>query len=173
MIRPGVPSSVDRHVLQSYLDDHLAGASAGRARARRMSEWYADLRIGPALEVVADQIDEEHAHLADLIDVLGLRPGLPLRVVARIGEAAGRLKPNGRGPFASPVTPMLELELLRSAVNGKQGLWQVLAEYADDLGLERHAYLRRVRMAEEQEETLERLHAELRPTALRPDRQQP
>jgi hypothetical protein len=67
------------------------------------------------------------------------------------------------------MTPLLELELLRAAVNGKQGLWQVLAEYAEELGLDAADYVRRTADAERQEETLERLHAEIRPDALRPD----
>ena len=40
-----------------------------------------------------------------------------LRAVARAGEAAGRLKTNGRGLMRSPMTPLLEIELLRGAVD--------------------------------------------------------
>lgn len=55
-----VPAGVDRRMLQSCLSDHLTGAAGGRARARKMSEWYADREIGPELAEVARQIDEEH-----------------------------------------------------------------------------------------------------------------
>jgi UDP-glucose 4-epimerase len=67
------------------------------------------------------------------------------------------------------MTPLLEVELLRAAVNGKQGMWQLLADHADELGLDAADYLRRSADADRQQETLERLHAEIRPEALRPD----
>ena len=164
-----VPATVDRRILQTYLSDHLTGAAAGRARARKMSEWYADREIGPALAEFADELDEEHRHLGELIDALDLRRGLPLQALARVGELLGRAKTNGRVLTRSPMTPLLEVELLRAAVNGKQGLWQVLAEYADELGLDAADYVRLAAAADRQQETLERLHAELRPEALRPD----
>ena len=33
----------------------------------------------------------------------------------------------------SPMTPLLEIELLRGAVNAKQGLWQTLADCGEAL----------------------------------------
>ena len=163
-----VPATMDRRMLQTYLSDHLTGAAGGRARALKMSEWYADREIGPALAEIARELDEEHGHLRELIDALDLRRGLPLQALARVGELLGRAKTNGRVLTGSPMTPLLELELLRAAVNGKQGLWQVLAEYADELGLDAAEYVRRTADADRQQETLERLHAEVRPEALRP-----
>lgn len=168
MIKPGVPSTIDRDVLQSYLCDHLTGAAGGRARARKMSEWYSNLEIGPELARVADEISAEHDLLEGLINTLDLGSGGPKRLVARVGEVLGRLKPNRHGFGPSPVTPLLEIELLRGAVNGKQGLWQVLVEYAVELGLDPRTYRDLARMTEDQVHVLERLHAELRPTALRP-----
>jgi UDP-glucose 4-epimerase len=167
--RVSVPPTVDRRILQSYLSDHLTGAAGGRARALKMSEWYADREIGPALAGLAAELDEEHAHLRELIDALDLRRGLPLQALARAGELVGRLKTNGRVLTRSPMTPLLEVELLRAAVNGKQGMWQLLADHADELGLDAADYLRRSADADRQQETLERLHAEIRPEALRPD----
>lgn len=164
-----IAATVDRRILQSYLSDHLTGAAGGRARALKMSEWYADREIGPALADLAAELDEEHRHLREVIEVLGLRRGLPLQALARAGELVGRLKTNGRVLTGSPMTPLLEIELLRAAVNGKQGLWQVLADHADELGLDAADYTRRTADADRQQETLERLHAVLRPDVFRPD----
>ena len=79
-------ASLDRRRLQSYLGDHLTGADAGRARALKMKEWYADDELGPEMARVADEIDEDHAHLDRLIGRLGLRQPLPFRAAARLGE---------------------------------------------------------------------------------------
>lgn len=154
-------------MLQSYLADHLVGAEGGRARIRRMSETYADTEIGPGLARVAAEIDDDHAHLERLVGRLGLRQPVPLRLVARAGELLGRLKPNGRILTATPTTPLLEIELMRSAVNGKQGLWQTLAAYSAELGLDEEEYTARTATAESQSEVLEALHARVRPQAFR------
>jgi hypothetical protein len=164
-----LPATVDRRILQSYLGDHLAAAAAARARGLKMGEWYADREIGPALADLATELDEEHSHLREVVDALGLRRGLALQALARGGELVGRLKANGRVLTGSPVTPLLEVELLRAGVIGKQGLWQLLADHADELGLDAADCTRRAAVAVRQQETLEQLHAQLRPDALRPD----
>lgn len=163
-----LPPSIDRRMLQSYLADHLVGAEGGRARIQRMRSDFADLEIGPGLATIADQIDEEHQHLEELIDRLGLRQPIPLRVVARVGELVGRLKPNGRMLTQAPTTPLLELELMRGAVNAKQGLWQAMAEHSASLGLDREHYLERAENAARQAETLEALHDAVLPHAFSP-----
>ena len=158
-------ASIDRRRLQSYLGDHLTGADAGRARALKMKEWYADDELGPEMARVADEIDEDHAHLDRLIGRLGLRQPLPFRAAARLGEIAGRLKPNGRLLGSTPLTPLLELELLRSAVAGKQGLWETLEANAILLGLDPQEYARLAGRAERQQKALVKLHAGLRESA--------
>ncbi|MBU5895038.1 hypothetical protein JVW19_23965, partial [Vibrio cholerae O1] len=50
-------------------------------------------------------------------------------------ERLGRLKPNGRLLRRSPMTLVLETELMRSAIMGKLGMWQTLRDNADALGL--------------------------------------
>lgn len=166
--RARIPSSIDRRMLQSYLGDHLTGASGGRARARNIAKRYADTDMGADLSRLAEEIDEEHAHLSELMDSLGLRPVLAMRALARAGELAGRLKPNGRLLVSPPLTPLLEIELLRAAVNGKQGLWEVLREHSTALGLDPAAYGDRAANVETQRRLLERLHSRLRPHAFSP-----
>ena len=163
-----IPETIDRDLLQIYLADHLAGATAGRGRIRKMAQWYADSELGPDLARVAQQIDEERELLADLIDDLDLGQSPPKAALARLGEIVGRLKANGRALTGSPMTPLLELELFRAAVNGKQGLWQTLVAYADELGLDEQRYAALASRADDQQEILERLHAQIRGEALRP-----
>ena len=163
-----IPSTIDRALLQTYLSDHLTGATAGRARSKKMAQWYASSPLSPDLTRVAGEIDEEHGRLAALIDDLGLTQPLPKVLLAQLGEAVGRLTPNGRLCSGSPMTPLLELELLRSAVNGKQGLWETLVEYSDELGLDAREFEQLARQAGEQSKVLESLHAEIRGQALRP-----
>ena len=163
-----IPSTIDRTLLQPYLSDHLTGATGGRNRIRDMAKRYAGSDVGPDLARVAEEITEEHEHLEDLIDRLGLGQPLPKKVLAALAELAGRFKPNGRLLNGSPMTPLLEIELMRSAVNGKQGLWETLAVYAKELGLDAALYRRLAKRAGQQSRTLETLHASVRKDGLRP-----
>lgn len=157
-----VPDHVDGSLLGLYLSDHLAGATAGRNRIHQMVQSYGNTRIGPDLARVAKQIDGEYAFLNDLIDALDLHERTPRQALGALGERAGRLKLNQRLFQPSPMSPLLELELMRSAVIGKRSGWQVLATYAQDLGLPEQVFLDLADLAGEQAEVLEGLHARVR-----------
>lgn len=167
-----VSATIDRKLLQTYLADHATGAAATRARARKMTQWYADNPIGPDLTRTAQQLDDEYDHLRDLIDRLGLRQPLVKRTLARAGELGGRLKLNGRVVAGSPMSPLLELEVLRSGVIGKLGLWQTLVDYSGELSLDPNVYRAYADQAQEQLQILETLHAGVRASALRPQAEQ-
>ena len=49
---------------------------------------------------------------------------------AKVAERLGRLKPNDQLSGYSPLSRVLELEGLRSGVQGKLGLWDSLAQIA-------------------------------------------
>ena len=49
---------------------------------------------------------------------------------AKVAEKIGRLKPNDQLTGYSPLSRVLELEGLRSGVQGKLGLWDSLAQIA-------------------------------------------
>lgn len=130
-----------------------------------MCRAHADLPIIEDLQRTRDELREELDLLRTVVDRLGTRPRRARQVAARVGERLGRLKLNRRLASRSPMTPVLELELLRGAAIGKQGLWQVLEEYAVPLGLDPDRFVRLARAADEQRERLEQMHGMLRPAA--------
>ena len=152
-----VPAHLERDILGLYLSDHLTGSTAGLERAERMAGAYADTDFGLELERVALEIREEREMLKDLIDSLELRRRPHRQAAAWVAEKAGRLKLNER-PEGSPMTPLLESELMRSAVMGKLGLWQVFTELSDDLGLPAPLFEALAQQARDQAETYERVH---------------
>lgn len=162
-----VPPSIEGDLLNLYLSDHLTGATAGRSRIERMADAYDDGELGPDLRRLAVQIGEEYTLLRDLISELGLRQHPHRQALAWLAEHAGRLKLNKRLLSTSPMTVVLELELMRSAVVGKLGGWQTLAELAPDLGLDRSRFETLAERAKDQAATLERLHAQVRGPAFR------
>lgn len=161
-----VPAQLERDILGLYLSDHLTGSTAGVARLERMAEAYADTDLGPDIARIARETRDERTYLKDLIATLQLRRRPYRQAAAWVAERVGRLKTNGR-PLGSPMTPLLEVELMRSAIMGKLGGWQTLAELAPDLGLPQEQFLRLADRAKEQVDALSRLHAHIVPEAFR------
>lgn len=169
--RARVPEHIDAALLSLYLSDHLAGATAGKSRAKQMATQYGTTRMGPELARISREIDGEHAFLSNLVDALGLHERKYRQVLGGLAERAGRLKLNQRLAQTSPMSPLLELELLRGAVIGKRSGFQVLATYAEDLGLPEELFTGLAQRADEQARTLEQLHERVRTQALYRDGQ--
>jgi hypothetical protein len=113
-------------LLGIYLNDHLAGATAGTERARRMTRAYEDGPLGTALGPLADEIAEDRVSLVRIMRRLGI-PVRRYKVWAgRAVERVGRLKSNGRIVRQSPLSAMWELEALRLGVEGKAAAWETL-----------------------------------------------
>jgi len=148
---------LDRTLLYSYLGDHLAGAEGGSARFGRMAEAYADTPLGPALARIAQQVADERDWLHDTAYRLDVHPSLVKRVGMAAVERVGRLKPNGRISDPSPLTAVLEIDLMRGAVTAKRGLWETLHIWADQLGLDPAHLQRLLDQADDQIATLTRL----------------
>lgn len=79
-----------------------------------------------ALNVLRDQVRADLDSLRGLMRVRGIRPNLALGTVAQIGERVGRLKPNGRALRRSPLSDLMEVEVLIDAVAAKRTGWRAL-----------------------------------------------
>jgi hypothetical protein len=162
-----VPPHLDRNLLGIYLSDHLMGASGGVSRIERMAEAYADTDLGPELSRLATEIGAARHELAALIDRLGL-PSKPHRQAAAwVAEHVGRLKLNGRLMSRSPLSVVLELEIMRAAVAGQLGLWQTLVDLAPELGLPTAPFEELAERSRGFQTRLERLHEQAREPAFR------
>ena len=117
MVRAGSAVSTRRaapNVMGIYLNDHLAGATAGTELARRVA--------GSA---------QDRATLLDIMAALGIAIRTYKVAAGWIGEKAGRLKFNGRIFARSPLSRLEELELLRLGVEGKAAGWRTLRALAE------------------------------------------
>lgn len=148
-----------------YLNDHWAGAAAGRALAHRVAKENSDRSWGPDLVWLAEQIDEDRQTLNMLREHLGVGGGRLKQVGALLAERVGRIKPNGRIIRHSPLSRVLETEALMAGILAKQRLWAAMrhggpsrAELAvfDFVELERRAdaQLTRLRLIHEQASSL-------------------
>jgi hypothetical protein len=117
-------------LLAIYLNDHLAGATAGRELARRSASSNAGTDYGPFLEDLAVEIDEDRDSLLELMRALGVGVDRLKVIAGWTAEKAGRLKLNGRLLGYSPLSRVVELEGLTLGVHGKLCMWRALAELA-------------------------------------------
>jgi hypothetical protein len=118
--------------LAIYLNDHLAGATAGTELARRMARSQRGATGEKELGRIAGEIAEDRDSLLDIMRVLGVAVRRYKVAAGWIGEKAGRLKTNGRVVRRSPLSSLLELESMRLGVEGKASGWRTLRELADE-----------------------------------------
>jgi hypothetical protein len=127
--RDSGPSEVS--MLGIYLNDHLAGATAGTELAHRTARSHRGGKNGGTLRRLAAEIAQDRAALLDIMAALGIRVRRYKVGAAWVGEKAGRLKFNGRLFARSPLSNLEELEMLRLGVEGKAAGWRTLRTLAD------------------------------------------
>ncbi len=164
---PHIPGSIDGKLLGLYMSDHLTGATAGLSRIERMAEAFADTPVSADIARVSAEIRQERDFLQGLMGDLGVRQRPHRQAAAWLAEHAGRLKLNGRIFQRSPMTMVLEAELMRAAILGKLGGWQSLEELAPDLGLDPERFVKLGDQARSQIDALSRVHEHARRNAFR------
>jgi hypothetical protein len=129
-------------LLAIYLNDHLAGATAGVELARRALKENRDNEYGRFLTTLAEEVAEDRRTLIELMERLAIPRSRVKVPAAWAAEKVGRLKLNGSLRGYSPLSRLLELEGLAVGIEGKRAMWQTLLqiqayhERLGDFGLE-------------------------------------
>ncbi|MFF4584980.1 hypothetical protein [Streptomyces sp. NPDC001388] len=154
-------------ILDVYLNDHLAGATAGTRLARRMVREHHDTEYGVELEKLAAEIAQDKRYLLRILSDLEMPVQHYKQYGARLGEKLGRVKPNGRLLRRSGLTVLVELEAVRLGVQGKALLWRaLLSASAEDPRLDADWLRKLEQRAEQQLRTLDALHQRAAATLL-------
>jgi len=117
-----------RTLLQTYLNDHLAGASAGESLVRRAQGSNEGTELGAALAGLITDIKSDAAALRDVLARLDTAPARPKLLAAAVAERLGRFKLNGQLVGYSDLSRLVELEGLCGGVELKRCLWLALKE---------------------------------------------
>lgn len=112
--------------MQSYLADHEAASDAGVDLVRRVCSENRATVYGDYLAELQTEIEQDRASLIDIMNALHISPSPGKQLVARAAAIARRAKPKRQLHGYSPLSRVLELEALCSAVLAKRGLWQSL-----------------------------------------------
>jgi hypothetical protein len=145
-------------LLAIYLNDHLAGATLGVELARRLrSSNRGDAEMGEPLAKICAEIEEDRETLIRLMERLNVDRNPFKPALARVAEKLGRLKLNGQLRGYSPLSRVLELEVLATGIGGKIQLWNALEQsFGESLdGFDFHALAER---ADKQGQRVEDLH---------------
>jgi hypothetical protein len=119
-------------LLGIYLNDHLGAATGGVELFRRAAAGARGTPLADRLARLAAEIEDDRAALAAAVEDLGLAVRHYKVAAGWVAERVGRLKPNGRLVRRSPLSSLLEVELMLAAVAGKAAGWRTLRALADD-----------------------------------------
>lgn len=123
------PPDADK-LLGVYLNDHLTGAMGGVELARRLVDAEKSWSGAGELALVADEIETDRATLREIMAKLNVAEQFYRTWLGWAGEKVGRLKTNRRLFTRSPLSRVLELELLRLGIEGKAAGWRTLQQVA-------------------------------------------
>lgn len=116
--------------LETYLQDHRAGAEYGSTLARRLYEENTGTQYEGFLGRLADEIEEDVGSLESIMERFGIGKDTLKTAGAKVGEKLGRLKPNNALAEYSALSRVLEMEQMRGGIQGKLALWDALSETA-------------------------------------------
>jgi hypothetical protein len=115
-------------LLGIYLNDHLAGSIGGVETARRARGSNKGNEFGEPLARLCEEIQSDREALEAVMEELGIARSRIKPAIGWLGEKLGRLKPNGQLRGYSPLSRVVELELLVIGITGKLRLWTLLEE---------------------------------------------
>ena len=156
---------IERRLLAIYLNDHLAGATGGVELARRTRSSNRGTKWGKALEGICAEIEADRTTLEEVMERLAVKRNTAKIAGAWTAEKLGRLKLNGRLRGYSPLSRLLELEMLHIGITGKLELWQALQRTLGSK-LSDVDFSALIQRAESQRQTVERLRLDAATEAL-------
>jgi hypothetical protein len=119
-------------LLAIYLNDHLAGATAGMELVRRLAGAHRSGEDGARLRLLSDDVAEDRAALVTVMARLDIKVDQVKVALGWTVEKVARLKLNGHLVRRSPLSTVVELEAMRLGVEGKAAGWRTLRAVAED-----------------------------------------
>ena len=111
--------------LHVYLNDHLAGATAGVELVKDAAERH-DGELGEFFAQLADEISADYNTLTSLMDQLDAHHSGAKEVLAKAGSVVAEGKFSGESMDDPEFGTFLTLETLSIGVEGKHCMWKAL-----------------------------------------------
>jgi hypothetical protein len=114
-----------------YLNDHLAGATAGADLAKQAAERH-DGELGEFFAQLADEVGADYNTLTSLMDQMDAHASGAKEVLAKAGSEISEAKFSGESIDDPEFGTFITLETLSIGVEGKLCMWKALKVVADD-----------------------------------------
>lgn len=155
-------------LLQTYLQDHEAGARGGVDLIKRAAKSHSDPEVRRLLGELLREVRGERQRIQHFLDVVGGDTSTLKQIGVQAGEKVARLKPNRRFKRRSPLSDLVELEGILLAVRGKElGFDALLA--LDDPRLDRDEIDQLREQARDQQNRVQELHDRTAAVVLKQD----
>jgi len=152
------------HGLDVYLNDHLAGGTAGVNLAQMAAEEHRSDEHGAFFGEIASEIRKDHDTLESIMAALGTDESATKVAAAEIGSKM--MAPKFKGT-EDQLNAFVTLETLSIGVEGKHCLWTALRTVSDDLPeLADYDVDELIERARDQRSRIEAKRLELAPQAL-------
>ena len=112
--------------LETYLNDHLAGATLGSDHAHQLKDMTEGTPLGVVMQRIAADIDEDRDELQALMERLNISENPVKKAGAWVMEKAGRVKFSGASAGDKDYGVYMTLETMSLGVAGKLALWEAL-----------------------------------------------
>jgi hypothetical protein len=116
--------------MDTYLNDHLAGATLGTDLAKQIRE-HSEAPSSDLMGRIATEIEEDRDTLIDLMERMGTSKNPVKQATAWMTEKASRTKFSGFTSGEPDLGAMMALETLTLGVAGKACLWRALRRVSD------------------------------------------
>lgn len=113
-------------LLAIYLRHHAAASRGGLDLFERSARSQLSPEARRELRDLADQVAQDRRHLVEILRRLGIPRPRVAEMLVGVAERVGRLKPNGTVFHRSPLSDVMELEVLSTAVEAKRLGWIAL-----------------------------------------------
>ncbi len=156
--------------LETYLNDHLAGAQAALDLLAHLERVYSRTPLAEFCATLRADIRADRDDLAALVQRLGLDVSRVRQAAGWASDKAGQLKLRLDDPAAGPLYLFEALEVVAIGIDGKRALWDALAAAAGESpDLRGVNYERLARRAQEQRARVEEKRRQAAKAALASD----
>lgn len=153
--------------IATYLNDHLAGASAALELLEHLEEAHAGTDLGREVAGLRAEVAEDRQELEAIMGRLDVGESRTRKASAWLAEKAAQLKLRLDDPAGGALRLFESLEALSLGIEGKRSLWRALAAASeDDPELRVANYEALERRAEEQRLRVETMRLEAARRAL-------
>ena len=143
-------------LLGVYLNDHLAGSTAGLELAEKLRDNNQGTELGNVMAALHRDIEHDKATLEELMARLEVEQHPVKEAAGWLLERLSRLRLNPALTGSTELTRLLETEALSLGIEGKLAMWLALKEAAaSDQRLAGTDYDRLIERARGQRRTLE------------------